>query len=153
MRGFSIPPNLTDGLSLPTNFNEAGNLTVHIDPTTKNISFSGFVNSTDAAAANSTNSTNTAAVLFPDIRVKGLDGVVLHVVDKVLQPPRELYETVLTGLVTAYNQAVAAEQGVVVVPTSPVAGSNSAPAAAASAAPRGNDTAPSEGAGANTIAP
>jgi uncharacterized surface protein with fasciclin (FAS1) repeats len=101
--------NLTDGPSLPTNFNEAGNLTVHVDPTTKNISFSGFVNSTDAAAANTTSSTNSAAVLFPDIRVKGLDGVVLHVVDKVLEPPRELLEMVLIGLVTAYNQAIAAE--------------------------------------------
>jgi hypothetical protein len=55
--------NLIDGLSLPTVLDYQGNITVHVDPSTHNTTFLGFVNEPDTAA----NTTNRATVLFPDI--------------------------------------------------------------------------------------
>jgi hypothetical protein len=79
--------NLTDGLSLPTGLEGGGNLTVHVNPNSHSVTFVGFVNETDATQ----NTTNRATVLFPDIQVKGSNGVVMHVIDTVLDPPEKAF--------------------------------------------------------------
>jgi hypothetical protein len=95
--------NITDGMNLPTmDVSEGLNLTTHVDPTTHNIAFIGFVDAPDTAA----NTTNRAAVLFPDIPVSGLKRVVLHVVDKVLLPENDLAAPVLVGVQTNYQNGL-----------------------------------------------
>jgi uncharacterized surface protein with fasciclin (FAS1) repeats len=78
------------------------NLTVNVNPTTHNITFIGFVDVPDTAA----NTTNRAAVLFPDIPVNGLNGVVLHVVDKVLLPKNDLAAPILKGVQEKYQSGL-----------------------------------------------
>jgi hypothetical protein len=77
--------NLTDGMSLPTSLKGAGNIDVRVDPTAGDISFHGFVSKTDPAAGG--NTSNYAIVLYSDIPVVGSNGVVMHIVDSVLEPP------------------------------------------------------------------
>jgi uncharacterized surface protein with fasciclin (FAS1) repeats len=77
--------NLTNGMSLPSALRDGGNITVQVNGTSGNISFTGFENAT-APTADSSNSTNSALVLRPDIPILGTGGV-MHVINKVLQPP------------------------------------------------------------------
>lgn len=94
--------NATDGQSFPTVLDEEANITVHVDPITRNISFTGGQNSThDATAANSSavdGVANRANVLFADIPVNGTVAVVMHVTDKVLQPPQDVLLDTAEGL-------------------------------------------------------
>lgn len=77
--------NLTNGMSLPSALRDGGNITVQVNRTSGNISFTGFENAT-APTAVSGNSTDSALVLIPDIPILGTGGV-MHVINKVLQPP------------------------------------------------------------------
>lgn len=81
--------NLTNGMSLPSALRDGGNFTVQVNCTSGNISFTGFKNATapTADSGNSTNDvTNSALVLRPDIPILGTGGV-MHIINKVLQPP------------------------------------------------------------------
>jgi hypothetical protein len=97
--------NFTNGQSLPTSY-EGENITVHINPANGNITFTGYRNATFPASFN-----NTANLLFPDIPVKGSNGNVMHVVDRVLVPSPEGFNRTVQTLVQLAEEGGEEEGG------------------------------------------
>jgi hypothetical protein len=83
--------DMRDGMSLgPTNLPDSGSITIHIAPNTHVIRFTGFDRQGSAA--------RYATLLYPDIKLLGGNGVVMHVVDTLLLPPTEASATFATKL-------------------------------------------------------
>jgi hypothetical protein len=67
-----LSADMRDGMSLgPTNLPDSGSITVHIAPNTHVIRFTGFDRQGSTA--------RYATLLYPDIKVLGGNGVVMHV--------------------------------------------------------------------------
>ena len=108
--------NITERMSFPTSLKGAGNIDVRVDQTTGNISFHGVIPKTDPAG--SSNASNYAIVLYPDIPVVGSNGVVMHIVDTVLEPPLAAF----AGAAVDIALGVPPEPTEMLTPSGPVVG-------------------------------